>query len=278
MTEKARRNPNGNAAVPLWWSLSVVAVLTGLAVVILWARNRGLDLTDEGYYLQLYAHPEAAPPEVVPTQLYLLVDFITGHANIGIAGYRALALFLLCTSGAFLGYSLHRFARTWLPDLTMPSLPTTVSFVAVGALLGYAWAPLAVSYNTIAAALIFAATGSTLLALADFDRVRMKPRSVVHAALAGSMLPVLLYVKWPAAVLLAGIFSVFVVALLGRAGFKIVAAGFAGAALAFALVTQELAGGPTRSGSLNTAHSSGSASVTQRPAELGRDQMLAETR
>lgn len=188
VAESDTRRIRGPAVVSRLVSASVVAILAVVVVVIWWARNRGLDLTDEGYYLQLYAHPDAAPPDVVFSQFYLLVDFMTGNIDTGIVGYRTLALFLLVTSGAFLGLSLHRFLRSWLPEVDLPPLPATVAFVAVSALLGYAWAPLAVSYNTLAATLISVATGCTLLAVADRERTRLNPRSIALASLAGALL------------------------------------------------------------------------------------------
>ena len=176
----------------------LVLVLVALIGLVFWASRRGFDLTDEGYYLQLYAHPESAPARVVSSQFFLLVALLTGPLNLGIVGYRICGLMLLLGSAGFFGLSFHRFASKRIPEIAFPSRLVTTCFVAISGLLGYSWAPLAVSYNTLAATVVHVIAGLVLVALAGPSGMPLTRSRVLQMATAGALLPLLFYIKWPA--------------------------------------------------------------------------------
>ena len=184
-------SPSGRHELSSWsrWSAYTVVVAAAIAILaVAWARDRGLDLTDEGYYLQLYAHPEAAPPNAGASQYYLLVDLLTGPFELGIGGYRTMGLVMLMSAAALLALAVYRFVARWFPEYepSMPPRPVGISLIMLAGLLGYTWAPLTVSYNTLAAVLVQLIMASILWSLGSSgDADGSAP--VLYAGLGGAL-------------------------------------------------------------------------------------------
>lgn len=223
--------------------LLIAALATAVAVVA-WARNRGLDLTDEGYYLQSYAYPDATPADT--TQFARLVDLVTGPAELDIPHYRLLGLACVLAAAAFFGFALDRFARARLPHLAphLPAPAASVSFVALAGLLGYVWLPLTISYNTITAALVPLIGGLTLLFLARHEGGRFGWADGWRLAAAGALVPFLFYVRWPSAVTLSLVVAAFLTVALPRGHRRAPLVVFVAAtAVSMVVVTEEVVAG-----------------------------------
>ncbi len=232
----ARPGPAAAGAEVVLWLLLAVVVAT-----LWWARDRGFDLSDEGYYLLSYAAPD--PATAGATQFHLLVAALTAPLDLGLVGYRVLRLVLLAGSAAGLAVAFLAFCRARLPDLAraLPPAGATVAIVALAGLLGSAWLPLALSYNGLSAVLLQVETALVLWIL---SRPRRSPRGpAVAAALAtGFLLGTHAFVKWPTAVVVAGLLAVTLVVLGGRRGSAAAGLLAVGAALAWLLLARELLG------------------------------------
>src|SRR5687768_7282463 len=86
---------------------AMVAVLIEL-VVLAWGVNKGLDLSDEGWYLMLLAYPGEAPPML---EYGVFVGHLVGWADPGIVGYRVVRLVLTTLSGLVFGHAFWRWTR-----------------------------------------------------------------------------------------------------------------------------------------------------------------------
>ncbi|MDJ0923304.1 MAG: hypothetical protein QNJ77_01975 [Acidimicrobiia bacterium] len=206
-----------------WAAYGVVGLLVGVVAVVLWARNRGLDLTDEGFYLQLYAHPEAVPPDALVFQYHRLVTLLDGPGQFGIVGYRVMGLVALLSGAAVLAVGVYKYVAAWLPEYRsgLPPVPVGTSLILLTGLLGYAWAPLTVSYNTLAAALIQLVIGLCLLALV---MAKNGSRSGVRllGVVCGALLALLFYVKFPTVVAVAAFATGVIFVTLRRRGWALV--------------------------------------------------------
>ena len=247
-------------------SASLLAV-TGL---IFWARNRGFDLTDEGYYLLLYALPDAGASTA--TQFHQLVDFLNGPFRLGIPAYRIAGLIVFAASSGFLGTAFYRFAGHRLPRLSehLPSRPLGVAFVTLMGLLGYSRLPLTLSYNTLSAALVQVTAATVLLGLSrDIEDPTGAWRQDFPFAIAGSLLAFLLFVKWPSALILAGLCAIFVMIVRrGRAGAIAVLLLGGGFVLGFLILTEEVVGGIFSLDSLVDGSAGTAGGGTHNPAAL----------
>jgi len=229
---------------------TVLGLLLGVVVAVLWwARDRGFNLSDEGYYLLSYAYPD--PATAGATQFHLLVAALTAPLDLGLVGYRVLRVVLLAASAAGLAAAYLAFCRARLPDLAraLPSAGATVAVVVLAGLLGSAWLPLALSYNGLSAALLQVETALVLWILSRPRR--SPPAPAAAAALAtGFLLGAHAFVKWPTAVVVAGLLAVTLVVLGGRRGLGAAGLLAVGAALAWLLLARELLGSVVTIGGL----------------------------
>lgn len=259
-----------------WLLAGAFAVVAGIAV---WARNRGFDITDEGLYLLHLASPQSVQPSF--TQFGDFVSLITGPFEPGIIGYRILRLVLLAGSAAVMAGAFHAFARARLPTLS-PRLPGPVglsSFVAVLAMLGYSWLPQTLSYNTASATLAQLETGLVLLLLA---RTRpSRPTAQWPAMLAGALLSMHLFVRWPTAVIVGVLLAGLIWAVAGWEDGRRSLAWLGGAVAAgIVLLTEEFLFGPFSISELREG-SATAATLAHEPSSLLGNyagELLAEIR
>lgn len=175
-----------------------------------WARDRGLDLTDESYYL-LSLRPAQTRLEVMFDWAQAVVA-VTGHRELSVATWRTVAVVLVAaTTGAF-GTAGARFARA--RNLGGGGWPVSGALLAPAAALGGLFAsavlPLTLSYNTLTLAVAYGAAGLALWALAPADpATRGVGRPVAAAAAVGLLLAFQLIVKAPAAIALAALLGGF---------------------------------------------------------------------
>lgn len=214
---------------------AAAAAITLLVVAwLLWASGKGLDLSDEGYYLLTARHPDDVAMSA--TAFHHLSAWLFRAAGESVAAMRIAGVLGTAAAGAAMGaaaLAVSGARRSWL----------AVSAATLGALLAYTWLLLTPSYNTYNAWAVAGATACILRALvltrrAPLDRTRW------HAWMfgSGSFLGLSLFVKFPTAAAMGALVALAIAAWPGlarrerAAAFSWIAIGAAGAALAFLAV------------------------------------------
>jgi hypothetical protein len=137
--------------------VSALAAVFATVVVVttfLWSANRGFDLTDEGYHLQVLRHPGRVP--LGATQFGGIVRVLTLGQTLSVSGYRILGLILLEVTAVVAAIATQGFIRERLPTLA-PGLPPRVAIVCtamVGAALGYSWLPRTISFLILTSSML----------------------------------------------------------------------------------------------------------------------------
>lgn len=182
--------------------------LLSLAMWLCWTLGRGIELTDEAYYVLNGMHPEAIQFFFTPTQ------WLSGplwSATGSLTGFRAIGLLIMTISAAVLAWGTIR-ASNWvgLPEpktLVAKGIPLTACICSAwlyGAVLNFA-----PSYNSLSAAGAYSSVGLLFCALDCPDR----RKSMALFMLAGVTLGLTLIAKFSSGicitVLILGLFVVF---------------------------------------------------------------------
>ena len=187
---------------------------------IVWASNRGFDITDEGFYLLGGRFPAEVKMSTSMAHYYISILYCISCQNV-----RTLRLIGLILTGVsaivfYLGF------RSLMVRLKMELLQNILfTFVAIplvclGAMLGYAWFLPTPSYNSLNATALTIYSGLMFLVLASLDRLNM-PRSIVNLASfsAGLCIGISIFVKFPTGISLLVLFG-FVLAVWPRQNLK----------------------------------------------------------
>jgi hypothetical protein len=214
------------------FALACLAVLAG---GVLWAAGRGLELTDEAYYLLSAIHPDQVSLYIsaqhwVLAPLWRLTESLWGFRLTG-------AALLLATSSLLAAGVWHAVALTTgrSPDRWDRSL--AVAAGGIGALLYVATIAPSPSYNLLASAGMYAAMGFALLASGP-----RRPVVAAGLAIAGGLALAVCLVSKPSAGICVGLVIAACVAMTERAGraLALCTAGLVGvvAGLAVLVATQ----------------------------------------
>lgn len=192
-------------AASSWVETTADILVLCLLLVVLgylgFVSGRGLDITDDGYYLLSARYPD----EVVfwPGVTHLYAGALFHLCGYNVIAFRLIGIALTTASGVVLAIGLLRL----LDRLGYRAGPGragdlgAVSMVCIGALLIYHWFLLTPSYNTLNAAALNCAVGLFLAALAGLVTASPLTRtSVVTAFAAGVFLGIDFFVKFPAAI------------------------------------------------------------------------------
>lgn len=178
------------------------AAVTITLLVIVWlllACNKGLDVTDEGFYLLTAQHP--GDVLMMPTSFYWISSWLLWATGGSIVWMRIVGVIGTAAAGAFLGWAVLAVSgggRSWL----------TVSLVTMGALLAYAWLLVTPSYNTYNAWAVLITTACVLRAFAAADRAPFNRRQWCAWMFgAGLFLTLSLFVKFPTAVAMTALLT-----------------------------------------------------------------------
>ena len=183
----------------------------GLTVIPMLAlMNRGLDLTDEGYYLLGYRHPRDV--YLALSHFQPLIGSLVGHPAWPVLFFRALGLVLALVSSGFVAIQIHRFGAANAPGVRAQSVSGLAAFTMLGAMLAYSFGPRALSYNGLNNTCMLTELGLTLL-LVRPPSDRMARRLAAAAAL-GVTLAAHFVIKAPAAALM-GVWVMLAAAMLG---------------------------------------------------------------
>lgn len=136
--------------------LSLFTVFIGGLVI--WGSNRGLDLSDESFYLLGFKYAGDYSSDQVPS-FFRVYDAVFGRFNLSFIGMRLLRLHLTLFASLVLATGMKRI----LGDRMRFQLFDLFLFAVLGSFLSYTWSPLALSYNSMSYTLIMLIAGLWLI-------------------------------------------------------------------------------------------------------------------
>lgn len=189
----------------------LVLIYLGLIVFAVWASNKGLSITDEGFYLLQAQYPEEVIASATSYYYYSALVFkITGY---NIIAFRLFGLFLLSAST-----SLFCFGFLNILKITGLSFSQTrafrincLAFVGLGMMLyysSYIQHRLSISYNMLNTVALYSALGLFFCGV-GFEKNTGKRRLVSSIAflLTGACIGISFFCKFPTAILLLVMFA-----------------------------------------------------------------------
>jgi hypothetical protein len=192
-------------------ALAVDCAATVIALFVfawlLWASGRGLDLTDEGFYLLTARHPEDVV--MMTTSFHHLTAWLLWATGGSIAALRIAGVLGTALAGAALADAALAVSGARRSLLA-------VSMVTISALLAYTWLLLTPSYNTYNG---WAVAGATVCLLRAFGVTGRAPfdRRWWHIWMfgVGLFLGVSAFVKFPTAAAMGGLATIAIAAWPG---------------------------------------------------------------
>lgn len=136
--------------VTSWFLYGAVTVLIG---ALIWSSFRGIDITDESYYLLGYIH--GIKPTSGFSYFHIIFTQFFDFLNLSIPEIRigAIVLQLLCS--ALFSHSILLFLQKLrLIQNEKWSFHFAFTIIAIGSFLGYSWLPQAPSYNTFSSLIL----------------------------------------------------------------------------------------------------------------------------
>jgi hypothetical protein len=175
---------------------------------LVWASNRGFDITDEGYYLLSSQFPGEVKLFVNEAHDYGSILYRLSFQNV--IALRLVGLFLtVCAAGVFfLGFQ--RLAVRLRATLGQTILFTFagVSLIPLGMMVCYVWFLPTPFYNTLNASALTAGSGLFFLALAGLETLNRKCFSIRFALFAvGLCIGASFFVKFPTGISLFALFG-----------------------------------------------------------------------
>lgn len=189
---------------------ALLLFLLNLIVIgfLVWASDKGFDITDEGFYLLASQFPMDV--SMWTGMFYLYTSGLYSIAGHSVIILRLFGIVLMIGSSAILFYGLYRLLRQigfkLFDDLDV--IITSWSLVSFGAMLYYVLLVLTPSYNLINSAALNAASGFLLLGLALSETNEDKHKLSIAAFLgAGLCIGVSFFVKFTSGISLFILFS-----------------------------------------------------------------------
>ncbi|MDD5463432.1 MAG: hypothetical protein PHG00_17770 [Methylococcales bacterium] len=131
-----------------------------LLVYCLWSLDRGIDLTDESYYLTAAINPEAVTLGI--TAMHWVTSGLWRLSG-SLAGFRGTGLIILGVSSVVLAVGTARaFQMTGIAPRSIPTL-LIIACSLVGAFLYHAFVPFTPSYNLLTVSVAYMAFGLVCL-------------------------------------------------------------------------------------------------------------------
>lgn len=150
----------------------------GVVGFLLWSSCRGLDITDEGYYLLSSQFPQEI--KVWPTSSHVYTSLMYNLARGNIVIFRISGLALILGSASLLYYGMFRLLN--MCGLRISGLNEIIIawiFIINGALLYYSWFLPTPSYNLLNAAALNAFTGFFCMTMSDSCRPAAERRKQI---------------------------------------------------------------------------------------------------
>ncbi len=181
-----------------------VALIISLSI-ILWASNKGLDMSDESFYLFNYSIPKNFKMSF--TSFHLIQNYLFPFVNCTIQNLRIERLILSLTSAIFFAFSSCYYLRnTYDIKFHKTNSFTLYLLIISGALLSYAFGPQTPSYNTFSTFFIMVSASFFLF---DFSKKLTNFEVIFIYLLIGFFCGILFLVKFPNAIFMPTVFIVF---------------------------------------------------------------------
>jgi|GEM_PF-5941260 len=169
------------SASALFSSLSlalVVGMFLATVAFFVWSSDRGLDFTDEGYYLLASQFPGDVNVDTTMAHFYTAFLFrIAGH---DVANFRIAGLLLLLVSAWVFSVGLCRLMPDLVEESECPWLEwfARACFICLGAMINYSWFMPTPSYNIVNVAAVTTCIGLLFLGLASLGGgEKIRPRA-----------------------------------------------------------------------------------------------------
>lgn len=203
---------DGNTGLARIANNSLILLLQGVMVLcpllvlglLWWGRNRGFDITDEGMYLLVSAHPEQVSVAATLAYAYLAPLYHLVGGDIG--AFRVIGYALVVFSALTLWYGVCQFMG-WSGQMRLSRI-AGAGLTVSGALLIYVWFLPTPSYNLLDSVLVNLFAGALLTGLAATEADAQR-KALIAWFIAGVAVGLCLFVKFPTAILL------FLLACLG---------------------------------------------------------------
>lgn len=205
------------AALRAWPIHVIEIVLLGVLGLYLAGLSSGYDFTDEGYYYQSFAHPEAITNSQTSYYLFGARLFMLVGGSIVAMRFSALIATLAGTGIFLLG--VDRFVRHFSPPSPLAAEIRAMNYrlALVSSLLGYTISPPALSYNFQNASCLLAAIGILLWACAEPRTEKLfEKRIVLFLAGFGLLVGLDFFIKFSSSLPLAALGGAFFLAVSGQ--------------------------------------------------------------
>lgn len=168
-----------------------------------WQTDRGLGLADEGIYILASRYPEEIQQNV--STIYTYLGGIFELVNHSLAAFRSMWIVIMLLSSIVLWFGFYRILNQLQGAISGIGSAKVLSFalVAAGTLLHYLWSYVTPSYYTVTAVSVNLFTGLVLASLAFAEDVEKLGRACLFSVIAGIVLGVTLFFKFPTAFLMA---------------------------------------------------------------------------
>ncbi len=132
--------------------------------VIAWSCFYGLDLSDESYYYMGYLYSDSIP-DLSPASFHLVYSRFFSFFHLSLSEVRLLRLALTILAATLLFFSLE---KPFLQNNKWEKV-TLFHILLSGMLLSYAWAPLALSYNSMSSISLCLILGFWIMTLTNHN-------------------------------------------------------------------------------------------------------------
>jgi len=197
----------------------ILAVFT--VVFLMWASNKGFDITDEGFYLLSSQFPSEVNIFVNTAHIYTSMLYRMTGGNVVALRLAGLCLTLLSAGVFLLGFQrlADRFKLAWGETILFKF--ELISLICLGAMLYYEWFLATPSYNSHNAFALTTCSGLIFFALAGLETLNRKCFTVRLALFAaGLCIGISFFVKFSTGISLFTLFGL-VLAVWPRQALKI---------------------------------------------------------
>ena len=178
-----------------------VFVLLVITAVHIWASNKGIDISDEGFYL--LGFQEKQELGLIETYFQALARFYFPFIENSVIGWRIIRLLLSGLSAYVLVYGIIKWLKQWFVFSTFETINAYL-FVIVGSFtIPYLFGPQTLSYNSLSGIFVVFAVGLFFITLT----AKSLKLAYTIFFLIGIMLANLLISKITAGILLSFLFS-----------------------------------------------------------------------
>lgn len=184
-------------------SLGILAIVKVL--LLFWAVNKGIEMTDEGYYLLWFRSADLYPPDM-HLNYYYLIQMFAGWINWDIITLRIGGNITILAGVAALVWGIKHYLQQLIPEVYSTRLLILILLAGIAAVF-LAENPHTLSYNTVTFFLMAFAAALLLYWLAYKNEFKQTALIVLFTVLSFVLMAQLL-VKFSSAILMGGIWLV----------------------------------------------------------------------